>query len=221
LRSGNRGPRPGLDDAQHRHRREGAKRIERMGRTGVACHDHRLDVLRQEPGQDLETVPAHRLGRLGPIGNPGGVTEVHRGFVREPLEDGTRYGEPAQARIEDADRPPAHGNRRGIDAAAWTPPSGSARIWMSPGKSQRCAETYASRPAKTWLSPMRTSQSSRLRDFSMTSAVSSPPLAARASLSSRCDLMTMASVAPSKATNTAAVRFRPSELCPRPVCRRV
>src|SRR5687768_871999 len=119
----------------------------------VAGDHDGLHALRQEPLEDLEAVAANGLGRFRPVGNPGGVAEIDRGLVREPLEDGAGDGEAADPGIEDADRRGVHRKRTGTEAVAAKPP-GAARSWSSPGKSQRCADTYASSADATWLIPM-------------------------------------------------------------------
>ena len=97
--------------------------------------------------EDLETVAPHRLGRLGAVGHPRRVTEVDRRFGGKALEDRVDNGEAAEARIEDADRELVHGTGMGKVTLAATPPPRTGLSARSPGKSQRCAETYASRPA--------------------------------------------------------------------------
>src|SRR4051812_8938798 len=151
--------RPGLDDTDYRNRRGGLERVQSMGRAGVTGDHDRLHALSQQPMEDLEAVSPNRIRRLGAVRDPGGVSEIDGGLVRQPLVNGSSYSEAADSRIEDADRGSIHLSRIGTEAAAPTPP-GTAWKRRSPGKSARWAETYASRPANKWLKARSTSQSS-------------------------------------------------------------
>src|SRR5687767_2505056 len=181
----------------------------------VARDHHRLDPLREEPFENLQAVAPHRLGRLRAIRDARGIAEVDRRFAGEPLEDGARDGEPADARVEDADRRAVHRIRTGMLAEKPMPPPGTARISRSAGKSHRFAETKASIADATWLIPSTTSQSSRLRfRWSMSPGSGTGAFSARSRL--RWDFTTMATAPASNAMKTAAVNSRPSPSCPRP-----
>src|SRR4029450_3110900 len=96
--------------------------------------------LLQEPLQDFPAVPAHRLGGLGSVGDPGGIAEIDRGLTGQALIDGPRHREAAQSGIEDADGRAIHGILMGMLIEPPTP-FGVACSSRSPGKSARWAET--------------------------------------------------------------------------------
>src|SRR5690606_31390820 len=114
----------------------------------VARYHQQLDVAPDEQRRGLFGETTHGRGRLRAVRQARGVAEVDDGFVRQSRDELAHDGEPADARVEDADRP--------IARLAHLPPIGTVTRRSSPperglaemsaGKSARCAPTYASTP---------------------------------------------------------------------------
>ncbi len=93
------------DDADHGHGRHLDDRVERERRGRVARDDDGLHaVVQQEPDRAPGVTP-YGLGRLRPVREARRVAEVEKPLVREPAGDGVEDGQPADARVEEADGP--------------------------------------------------------------------------------------------------------------------
>src|SRR5690606_5753758 len=77
--------------------------VEGQGGRRVAGDDQQLDPAPDEQVGGLQRITEHGIGTLRAVGNACGITEIERGFRRQRLPDGPQDGEPADARIEDAD----------------------------------------------------------------------------------------------------------------------
>src|SRR5690606_26387009 len=111
-------------------------------------NDDRLHPARHQERSRLLRVAPHGLRRLRAGGHALGIAEVDERFVGEPLHPLAHHGQAANARVEDADRQVCcHSRRAGSAKRIPTPTLPSARrcTSRSPGKSDRCAATYASR----------------------------------------------------------------------------
>ena len=77
---------------------------EHRGAGGVAGDDQRLDALVDQVVEALEGVLADLADRLGAVGLAGGVAEVDDRLVGQLVDHRPGHGEPAEPRVEDADR---------------------------------------------------------------------------------------------------------------------
>ncbi len=75
---------------------------------GVAGGDDELHPLRLEVARDLGCVAPDLVERPRPVREPRAVAEVDEVLVRERDEALVQHGEPAHARVEDADRARIH-----------------------------------------------------------------------------------------------------------------
>ena len=89
-----------------------AERLLQVGEPGrrrrVARDEHDLHALRLEVRPDLEREAADLLQRPRPVRQAGAVAEVDEVLVRHRHEAFVEDGQPAHARVEDADRPRIH-----------------------------------------------------------------------------------------------------------------
>ena len=104
LRRRDRGARAGLDDADHRHVQLFAQRAERVRRRRVAGDDDALHALIAQKAGDLAAVAPHGVGTLRAVRHARRVAEVDDALVRKLAHDFVRDRQPADARVEDADR---------------------------------------------------------------------------------------------------------------------
>ena len=95
-------------DAERRLHQPLAQGGQRRGRRRVAGDDQQLDPPRDQRLGDLERELLQLLGRAGAVGQPRRVREVQVVLVREPDEQLVQHGQPADAGVEDPDRPAAH-----------------------------------------------------------------------------------------------------------------
>jgi len=77
---------------------------EHGGAGGVAGDHQGLDALVDEVVEALQCVFAHLADRLGPVRLAGRVTEVDDRLVGQLVDKRSGHGEPAEPRVEDADR---------------------------------------------------------------------------------------------------------------------
>ena len=75
---------------------------------GVARDDDQLDAVPLEPGSDLEREPPDLGQRARAVRESRCVAEIHEVLVRQRDEQLVQDGEPAHARVEDADRTCVH-----------------------------------------------------------------------------------------------------------------
>jgi hypothetical protein len=110
-RAGSR--RTGLDDAEHRHRRElGREFLERHRRRRVARHDEALHAAVAQQPRRLQRVAADRFGTLGAVRQPRRVAEIEEILAGQCPRERAQHREAADTRIEDA-----HGSERACIAS--------------------------------------------------------------------------------------------------------
>ncbi len=99
------GPNPRVDHPDDRDA-VGVRHVgDRRHLDRVAGDHQHLDVAFGQVPRDLERERADLLERPRAVGEPAVVAEVQDRFVRQQVEDGAGDGEPADAGVEDADRP--------------------------------------------------------------------------------------------------------------------
>jgi len=77
-------------------------------RGGVAGNDQQFDILADEEGGDLHGVAGDRLRRLGPVGDPGGISQVDGVFLGEGLDDLLQDRKSSDTGVENAYCFPGH-----------------------------------------------------------------------------------------------------------------
>ena len=100
----------GLDHADNRNVEPVGELVERRRRRAVAGDDKQLDRPFDEDIGDLAGILQDFVGRLWPVREAAGVTEVHDVFGGQQIEQRAHDREAAQPTVEDADRTfvPAH-----------------------------------------------------------------------------------------------------------------
>ena len=118
------------EDADHGHGELKLEIRERRGRGRVAGGDDELDAAALEVARDLGGEPTDLLEGTGPVREAGAVAEVDEILVRERDEALVQDGQPAHARVEDADRARIH--PRDCRKRGQTPRDASAGSTLDP-----------------------------------------------------------------------------------------
>ena len=100
--------------------------VEHGGRGGVARDDEQLDPVVDEPVETLQRELTRLRDRPGAVGRSRRVAEVGHRLVGQLVDDRPGHRQPAEARVEDADR-------LGAPAHSGAPPT---RAWVSDSCSQ-------------------------------------------------------------------------------------
>jgi len=103
----------GTDDADHRDGHSSLQYLKGEGGRGVAGNNEELDALREQEEGAFEGVFRHHPGRLVPVGNSRGITEIDDMFMGEKFFDLFEDGHASDPGIEHSDGEFLHGYRLG------------------------------------------------------------------------------------------------------------
>ena len=101
--AGQCGANAGLHHSEHRNRKLFHQGWKSPGGGGVARHHDSLHSLRDQKLHRLTGEPSHRLGRLGPVRNPSGITQVNKILMWKRTPQLTGDGQPTQTAVKHAD----------------------------------------------------------------------------------------------------------------------